>query len=70
MVVSMQTFLAGRTELLNASSRYLQWARQEPSRRDFHMAHRKAKQRQLAQLRSAHKVTILPGTAEWAKAMR
>jgi hypothetical protein len=70
MVVSEQTFRDGRRELLNTSSRYLQWAHQEPARRDFHMAHRKAKQRQLAQLRKAHRVVIMPGTAEWAKAMR
>lgn len=70
MVVSMQTFLAGRAELLNTSSRYLQWARQEPSRRDFHMAHRKAKQRQLANLRACQRVVIIPGSVEWSKAMR
>jgi hypothetical protein len=70
MVVSMQTYLQGREHLLNVAARYLQWARQEPARREFHMSYRRNAQRQLAQLRAAEKVTILPGTAEWARAMR
>jgi len=70
MVVSEQTFRDGRKELLNTSSRYLQWARQEPVRREFHMAHRKAKQRQLAHLRTCQRVVIIPGSVEWARAMR
>lgn len=70
MVVSMQTYLDGRSNLLNQSSSYLQWAQREPSRREFHMAHRKAKQRQMAQLRAADRVVIIPGSVQWAEAMR
>lgn len=70
MIVSMQTYFQGREHLLKVASRYLQWAKQEPARRDFHMSYRKSAQRHLAQLRAATKVTILPGSAEWARAMR
>lgn len=70
MVISQQTYFDGRAELLNVSSRYLLWARQEPSRRDFHMAHRKAKQKQLAHLRACQRIVIIPGSVEWSKAMR
>lgn len=70
MVVSTQTFIDGRKHLLTVASRYLQWAKQEPARYSFHMAHRKNAQRQLGHLRAATKITILPGTADWVRAMR
>ena len=70
MAMSEQTYRDGRQSILNNSSRYLQWAQQEPTRREFYMAHRKAQQRHLANLRAAARITVLPGSIEWARAMR
>jgi hypothetical protein len=59
MKISHHTYRDGRRELLIAARQYLAWSRSEPSRRDFHLAWRRQKQRQLAQLRAATIVVVL-----------